>query len=180
MTALVNVMAGRQGFSVRAAGEAPAQFLTFLLGADMYAIGILAVKEIIEYHGVTAMPQMPACISGVINLRGAAVPVLDLARRLQRPAAPAGKRTCIIVVEAGHAEAPLLVGILVDAVNAVLDIPPADIEPVPALGAVVRADLLHGIGKIGGRFVLLLNVQTVVADREIAAMAAQPDELQAA
>src|SRR5471032_771880 len=115
-----------------------AQLLTFMLGADMFAIGILAVKEIIEYQGVTDVPQMPACISGVINLRGAAVPVLDLARRLERAPSALSKRSCIIVVEAGGAGGTLVIGILVDAVNAVLDIAASDIEPPPSFGARVR------------------------------------------
>jgi purine-binding chemotaxis protein CheW len=149
----------------------PAQFLTFLLGSDMFAIGILAIKEIIEYEGVTAVPQMPACIGGVINLRGTAVPVMDLARRLGRTPSPVGKRTCIIVVEVATAGGPFVIGILVDAVNAVLDIGAADIEPAPAFGAQVRAELLQGIGKVQGRFVLLLNVQHVVSASEIGAMA---------
>jgi purine-binding chemotaxis protein CheW len=151
---------------------APAQFLTFLLGADMFAIGILAVKEIIEYNGVTAVPQMPACISGVINLRGAAVPVLDLARRLERAPSPPTKRTCIIVLEVVQDENAFVIGVLVDAVSAVIDIPAADIEPPPAFGGAVRSDLLLGIGKVHERFVLLLNVQHVVSAQEIVALAA--------
>ncbi|SDH59534.1 MULTISPECIES: chemotaxis protein CheW [unclassified Duganella] len=141
--------------------EPPAQFLSFVLGQDMFAMGILAVREILEYAGVTPVPQMPPSICGVINLRGAAVPVLDLARRLERAPSPISKRTCIIVVEVEGEEGPFVIGILVDAVNAVLDIPATDIEPAPRFGA-VKAELLHGIGKVNGRFVLLLNVQHVV------------------
>ncbi|MCU6498081.1 chemotaxis protein CheW [Rugamonas sp. A1-17] len=154
------------------AGATPAQFLSFMLGQEMFAIGILAVREILEYAGVTPVPQMPACISGVINLRGTAVPVLDLARRLERAPSPIGKRTCIIVVEVDSGEdGAFVIGILVDAVNAVLDIPPAEIEPAPSFGAQVRAEMLQGIGKVNGRFVLLLNVQHVVAASELAALA---------
>ncbi|MYM91939.1 chemotaxis protein CheW [Duganella sp. BJB488] len=150
----------------------PAQYLSFMLGQEMFAIGILAVREILEYAGVTPVPQMPACISGVINLRGTAVPVLDLARRLERAPSPIGKRTCIIVVEVDSGgDGAFVIGILVDAVNAVLDIPPAEIEPAPSFGAQVRAELLQGIGKVDGRFVLLLNVQHVVAASELAALA---------
>lgn len=141
---------------------ASAQYLSFMLGQDMFAMGILAVREILEYAGVTPVPQMPPAISGVINLRGTAVPVLDLARRLERAPSAISKRTCIIVVEVAGEEGPFVIGILVDAVNAVLDIPGADIEPAPRFGA-VKADLLHGIGKVHGRFVLLLNVQHVIA-----------------
>ena len=152
------------------ASAAPAQFLSFMLGQDMFAIGILAVREILEYAGVTPVPQMPPAISGVINLRGTAVPVLDLALRLERAPSPIGKRTCIIVVEVEGDDGPFVIGILVDAVNAVLDIPAADIEPAPSFGAQVRAELLQGIGKVQGRFVLLLNVRHVVSEQEIAAL----------
>jgi purine-binding chemotaxis protein CheW len=152
---------------------APAQFLSFMLGQDMFAIGILAVREILEYAGVTPVPQMPPSISGVINLRGTAVPVLDLARRLEREPSALSKRTCIIVVEVDGEEGPFVIGILVDAVNAVLDIPAADIEPAPSFGAQVKADLLHGIGKVNGRFVLLLDVQHVVSAIHLTELAAQ-------
>ncbi|MYM28915.1 chemotaxis protein CheW [Duganella sp. CY15W] len=154
------------------AQQAPAQFLSFMLGQDMFAMGILAVREILEYAGVTPVPQMPPAICGVINLRGTAVPVLNLARRLDREPSPIGKRTCIIVVEADGEEGPFVIGILVDAVNAVLDIQAADIEPPPRFGA-VRADLLHGIGKVNGRFVLLLNVQHVVSTLHLQEFVAQ-------
>ena len=154
------------------AAEAPAQFLSFMLGQDMFAIGILAVREILEYAGVTPVPQMPPSISGVINLRGTAVPVMDLALRLERQPSPIGKRTCIIVVEVDGEDGPFVIGILVDAVNAVLDIPAAEIEPAPSFGAQVRAELLQGIGKVDGRFVLLLNVRHVVAEQEIAGLTA--------
>lgn len=142
--------------------EAPAQYLSFMLGRDMFAMGIMAVREILEYAGVTPVPQMPPAVCGVINLRGAAVPVLDLARRLEREPSPIGKRTCIIVVEVVGEDGPLVIGMLVDAVNAVLDVPASEIEPAPRFGA-VSADLLHGIGKVQGHFVLLLNVQHVVS-----------------
>jgi purine-binding chemotaxis protein CheW len=152
--------------------HAPSQFLSFMLGQDMFAMGILAVREILEYAGVTPVPQMPPSICGVINLRGTAVPVLDLARRLDREPSPVSKRTCIIVVEVDGGEGPFVIGILVDAVNAVLDIPATDIEPAPRFGA-VRADLLHGIGKVNGRFVLLLNVQHVVSTLHLQDFVAQ-------
>ncbi|SEO46279.1 purine-binding chemotaxis protein CheW [Duganella sp. CF517] len=150
------------------------QYLSFMLGQDMFAMGILAVREILEYAGVTPVPQMPPCISGVINLRGTAVPVLDLACRLEREPAPVSKRTCIIVVEVdgdGDTGGAFVIGILVDAVNAVLDIPPSEVEPAPSLGAQVRAEMLQGIGKVNGRFVLLLDVRRVASVGELAAIA---------
>jgi purine-binding chemotaxis protein CheW len=148
------------------------QYLSFMLGQDMFAMGILSVREILEYAGVTPVPQMPPSICGVINLRGTAVPVLELARRLEREPSAVSKRTCIIVVEVEVEEGPFVIGILVDAVNAVLDIPATDIEPAPRFGA-VKADLLHGIGKVGGRFILLLNVQHVVSTLHLQEFVAQ-------
>jgi purine-binding chemotaxis protein CheW len=150
----------------------PAQFLSFMLGQDMFAMGILGVREILEYAGVTPVPQMPPSICGVINLRGTAVPVLDLARRLDRQPSPISKRTCIIVVEVDGDDGPFVIGILVDAVNAVMDIPATEIEPAPRFGA-VKAELLHGIGKVNGRFVLLLNVQHVVSTLHLQEFVAQ-------
>lgn len=147
------------------------QFLSFMLGQDMFAMGILAVREILEYAGVTPVPQMPPCISGVINLRGTAVPVLDLACRLEREPVPVSKRTCIIVVEVDGDNGAFVIGILVDAVNAVLDIPPSEVEPAPSLGAQVRAEMLQGIGKVNGRFVLLLDVRRVASVGDLAAIA---------
>ncbi|NVM75963.1 purine-binding chemotaxis protein CheW [Duganella sp. SG902] len=151
---------------------ASAQYLSFMLGQDMFAMGILAVREILEYAGVTPVPQMPPSISGVINLRGTAVPVLDLARRLGREPSAIGKRTCIIVVEVEGDDGPFVIGILVDAVNAVLEILATDIEPAPRFGA-VTADLLNGIGKVQGRFVLLLNVRHVVSTLHLQEFVAQ-------
>ena len=161
---------GARQLAAQSSNTTPAQYLSFMLGQDMFAIGILAVREILEYAGVTPVPQMPPCISGVINLRGTAVPVLDLARRLERAPSAIGKRTCIIVVEVDSDDGAFVIGILVDAVNAVLDIPSEEIEPAPSFGAQVRAELLQGIGKVNGRFVLLLNVQHVVSSSEIAAL----------
>ena len=147
------------------------QYLSFMLGQDMFAMGILAVREILEYAGVTPVQQMPPCISGVINLRGTAVPVLDLACRLEREPVPVSKRTCIIVVEVDGNAGAFVIGILVDAVNAVLDIPPSEVEPAPSLGAQVRAEMLQGIGKVNGRFVLLLDVRRVASVGDLAAIA---------
>src|ERR1051325_2158262 len=81
------------------AADQPTQYLTFMLRGELFAIGILSIKEIIEYDNLTVVPMMPACIRGVINLRGAVVPVMDLAARFGRPAAEVGKRTCIVIVE---------------------------------------------------------------------------------
>lgn len=150
-------------------GAARAQYLTFMLGGEFYAVGILAVKEIIEYGGLTEVPLMPDSVRGVINLRGAVVPVLDLAARFGRPPAAATRRTCIVIVEIGGGERQV-VGMIVDAVNAVLDIAAADIEPPPDFGARIRTDFLAGMAKVNERFVIVLAIDKVLSLDEIGAL----------
>ena len=150
---------------VRPAQAVPdsAQYLTFMLGGEVFAIGILAIKEIIEYGGVTDVPMMPESVRGVINLRGAVVPVMDLSARFGRPPTPLTKRSCIVIVEVVRVDERQVIGVAVDAVNAVLDIPASEIEPAPAFGARIRGDYILGMGKVNGKFVILLNVDKVLA-----------------
>ena len=151
------------------------QYLTFMLGGEMFAFGILAIKEIIEYSGVTTVPMMPASIRGVINLRGAVVPVLDLAVRFGRAASATTKRTCIVIVEVDIDGEQQVLGVLVDAVSAVLDIAGADIEPAPPFGANIPGGFIAGMGKVNGKFVILLDAARVmsVEDHRLAQLASQ-------
>jgi purine-binding chemotaxis protein CheW len=141
----------------------PSQYLTFMLGAEVFAIGILAIKEIIEYTSVTDVPMMPPYLRGVINLRGVVVPVVDLSVRFARAPSPVTKRTCIVIIEIQTQGEGQDVGVVVDAVNAVLDIPPADIEPPPAFGTRLRTDFIHGMAKVDGKFIVLLAVGHILA-----------------
>jgi purine-binding chemotaxis protein CheW len=152
------------------------QYLTFLLGGEMFSIDILCIKEIIWYAGVTEVPMMPACIRGVINLRGAVVPVMDLSSRFGKPATAVTKNTCIVIIEIdavtdGERQN---IGVVVDAVQAVLEIPASEIEPPPSFGAKIRSDFIEGIGKVNGKFVILLNVNQVLSTEEVAAMGRVP------
>ena len=147
--------------------DAPQQYLTFLLGGEMFAVGILNVKEIIEYGTVTAIPMMPPFIRGVINLRGAVVPVIDLSSRFGNAPSQVSRRTCIVIIEVSDGEERQDIGIVVDAVSEVLEIPRGEIEPPPAFGAKIRADFITGMGKVGGRFVIILNVSQVLSVDEI-------------
>ncbi|NVM75826.1 purine-binding chemotaxis protein CheW [Duganella sp. SG902] len=147
------------------------QYLTFMLAGEVYAIGILGIKEIIEYAEPTAVPCLPAFLRGVINLRGAVVPVVDLAARLGRAAAEPSRRTCVVIVEVREDDATHDVGVVVDAVNAVLEIAPAQIEPPPAFGAAIRADFIAGMGKLGERFVILLDIDRVLSVAELEQLA---------
>ena len=146
------------------------QYLTFVLGGETFAIGILCIKEIIEYSGLTEVPMMPTCIRGVINLRGAVVPVLDLSARFGKKPSEVTKKTCIVIVEAQAGEEHHDMGVVVDAVNAVLEIPASEIEPAPAFGTKIRTDFIEGMGKVNGKFVILLNVNQVLSIQELGAM----------
>ena len=148
--------------------EAPSQYLTFALGSEMFAVGILNVKEIIEYGNLTEIPMMPAFIRGVINLRGSVVPVIDLSARFGGSQTEVGRRTCIVIVEVEDEDTKHDIGIMVDAVSEVLDIPGSEIEPPPAFGAKIRADFIFGMGKVAGKFVIILSINKVLSVEEIA------------
>lgn len=164
MSALASTAAAaaRRAPPPEAAAE-PSLVLTFQLGGELFAIAIRTIKEIIEYRRPTEVPSMPGSVLGVINLRGAVVPVMDLQARLGRPAAVVGRRTCIVIVEVADGDESLTVGVVVDAVSEVLEIPPEDIEPAPSFGARVAAEFIAGMGKVRGRFVILLDVARVLA-----------------
>lgn len=146
------------------------QYLTFVLGAETFAIGILAIKEIIEYASLTEVPMMPAYVRGVINLRGAVVPLLDLPVRFGKASSAVTKRTCIVIIDVVLGSERHVLGLVVDAVNAVLDIPPGEIEPPPAFGASIRTEFIRGMVKINGKFVIVIDVDHVLAADEVQAL----------
>jgi purine-binding chemotaxis protein CheW len=137
----------------------------------MYAIGILAIKEIIEFNKLTTVPMMPRFVRGVINLRGAVVPVIDLSARFGRAGTTASRRTCIVIVEIDADEGRQVVGVLVDSVSEVLDIPATEIEPAPSFGARVRSEFIAGMGKVKGKFVIILSVAHVLSAEEMDVLA---------
>jgi purine-binding chemotaxis protein CheW len=153
------------------AGGEQQQYLTFMLGGEMFAIGILRIKEIIEYGSLTTVPMMPAFIRGVINLRGAVVPVVDLSARFGRRASEVTRRSCIVIVEASNGEERQDIGVVVDSVSEVLEIPGTEIEPAPSFGARIRTDFIDGMGKVGGKFVIILHVDRVLSVDEMAVLA---------
>jgi purine-binding chemotaxis protein CheW len=164
----------QQGTSLPGAVKMPGdtgrtgQYLTFQLAGEVFAIGILAIREILEYASLTTVPMMPDYVRGVINLRGSVVPVLDLLVRFGKAPAEVTKRTCIVIVEITmHGERQVF-GAVVDSVNAVLDIPASEIEPPPSFGARIRTDFIQGMGRVNDRFVILLDVNHVLAAEEIA------------
>ena len=161
---------GRQVASGQAQALNTKQYLTFLLAGETFGIGILCIKEIIEYTGLTEVPMMPPSIRGVINLRGAVVPVLDLAVRFGKQPREVSKKTCVVIVEVQSEGQRNIMGVVVDAVNAVQKIAETDIEPAPGFGAKIRTDFIEGMGKVNGKFVILLNVSQVLSAQELGAL----------
>jgi len=151
------------------------QYLTFMLATEVFAINILNIKEIIEYGHLTEVPRMPGFIRGVINLRGAVVPVIDLGVRFGKQPTSVSRRTCVVIIEIEHEDEQQVVGVMVDAVNEVMDILPDQIEPAPNFGANIRADFIAGMGKVEGKFVIILNVGHVLSLDEMATLAAASD-----
>ena len=143
------------------------QYLTFHLAGEEYAVGILQVKEIIAYGTLTTVPQTPPSIRGVINLRGSVVPVVDLALKFGLSASAVTNRTCIVIVEVNLDGEPTVMGIVADSVSQVVDLAADDILPAPSFGTQVRMNFLHGMGKAGARFVLVLNIDKVLSGTEL-------------
>jgi purine-binding chemotaxis protein CheW len=151
------------------------QYLSFFLGGEAYAIGILRVREILEYQPATRVPQTPASIRGVINLRGKVIPIVDLAMKFGLPPTQTTKWTCIIVVEISMAGDTAIMGVLADSVSEVIDLTPSEIESPPSFGTRVKVDYLRGMGRAGQKFVLLLDIDRVLsADETAVANAVSP------
>ena len=159
------------------AADVPAQYLTFLLGEHVFALGIERVREIIQYAQMTTVPHTPGFVRGVINLRGAVVPVIDLQARFGRPPAQIGRKSCIVVCDVVREGERVELGLLVDAVSAVVQVDGAAIEPPPAFGAVVRRDFIRGMVELRKRFVVILDAERLFDVDEMAQLceAAQED-----
>ncbi|WP_413795334.1 MULTISPECIES: chemotaxis protein CheW [unclassified Pseudomonas] len=155
-----------------AQGTAALQYLTFSVGQEMFAVGTPCVREIVEYGPITPLPMAPPKVRGITNLRGAAIPVLDLglcfggAQTLENP------RTCIVMLEIHGSSGVGLVGIIVDAVSEVLEIPTEQIEPAPALQGRLSPEFVVGVGKLSDRFVLLLDIEHLLSRNDWSALLA--------
>ncbi len=133
------------------------QYLTFTLGEEVFAMDIRTVREIIQHGPMTHLPLMPGFVRGVINLRGAVVPVIDLHARFNHPPATVTKKSCIVIFDALRAGERIELGLLVDSVSAVIEIAADEIELPPNFGTAVRRDFISGMGKVGPRFVIILE-----------------------
>ncbi len=147
--------------SRRIAGDG--KYLTFALGHEEYGLEILKVREIIGYMDITAVPQTPDYVNGVINLRGKVIPVIDLRSKFEMETVEITEETCIIVVEIEHKEAEIETGIIVDKVSEVLDINGDNIEQAPQFGSKIDSEFILGMGKVGESVKILLDIDKVLA-----------------
>lgn len=146
----------------KAASDKEGKYLTFALAHEEYGLEILKVREIIGYIDVTAVPQTPHHVKGVINLRGQVIPVVDLRTKFGMEAVAITDQTCIIVVEIDHSRRKSNTGIIVDRVQEVLDIDGASIEEAPQFDASVNTDFILGIAKVGESVKILLDIDKVL------------------
>ena len=161
-----------------AAMDKEGKYLTFALGNEEYGLEILKVREIIGFMSITAVPQMPSYIKGVINLRGQVIPVIDLRAKFLMAGAEVTEQTCIIVVEITQQGRKFNTGIVVDHVSEVLDIAGENIEESPQFGSDVKTDFILGMGKVGDRVKILLDIDKVLATVDMQTLSsakAEPD-----
>jgi purine-binding chemotaxis protein CheW len=138
------------------------KYLTFALASEEYGLPVLRVREIIKMMDITAVPQVPHYVRGVINLRGKVIAVVDLRRKFSLDVIPDGDRTAIIVVELDLPAGRTLVGVLVDAVSEVLNIVPNEIEPTPTFGDQVDTTFMLGVAKVKGTVKILLDLNRLL------------------
>jgi purine-binding chemotaxis protein CheW len=155
--------------------EKEGKYLTFALGHEEYGLEILKVREIIGYMDITAVPQTPAYVKGVINLRGQVIPVIDLRAKFGMETAEPTEETCIIVVEITQDDRNISTGIVVDHVSEVLDIAGEDIEKAPQFGSSVNTDFILGMGKIEESVKILLDIDKVLANTDFSGFSGAGD-----
>jgi len=143
------------------------KYLTFMIGKEEFGVGVLKVREIMGIQDITAMPQTPPYLKGVINLRGKVIPVIDLRLKFGLPRIDYNERTCIIVVQVNSGSAVLPMGIVVDEVSEVITMAPGDIEDTPDFGANIAINYILGMAKIKGKVKILLDIDAVLTNREI-------------
>ncbi|RKZ99717.1 MAG: chemotaxis protein CheW [Gammaproteobacteria bacterium] len=150
--------------------EQQGQYLTFLVGKEKLGISIHEVKEIIEISNITRVPMTPDYIRGVINLRGNVVPVVDLSARLSRETCEVTKRSCIVLVEIITDGESQSIGMLVDQVNEILEIPEENIQPAPEFGAEIRVEFIQAMGRVDDNFIILLEISRVLSVSELSVL----------
>ncbi len=150
--------------------ERSGKYLVFHLGREEYGIRVMKVREIMGVQDITAVPQTPDHVKGVINLRGKVIPVVDLRLKFGLPELEYTQRTCIIVVQVAGASAAMLMGIVVDGVAEVLNLNAGEIENTPDFGTGVATPYLLGMAKIKDKVKILLDIDQVLTTQELSGL----------
>ncbi|MDA8428767.1 MAG: chemotaxis protein CheW [Geobacteraceae bacterium] len=143
------------------------QYLTFKLAEETFALDVAKVREILELSNITKVPQTPDFMRGVINLRGSVVPVIDMRLKFGMPATVQTVNTCIIVAEVQMEDEIIVLGALADSVQEVVEMEPEQIEAAPHIGTHLNTDYIKGMGKLGERFIMILDIDRVFTVDEL-------------
>lgn len=143
------------------------QYLTFMLGEELFSLEIARVREVLDYTTITRVPRTPLYVQGVINLRGGVVPVVDLRLKFDMPAASITVNTCIIIVEALVDGDMIVLGLLADSVQGVLDLDRESIKPAPRIGTKLDTGFIKGMGRQNDRFIIILDIDRVFSADEL-------------
>ena len=152
-----------------------AQYLTFKLSDEIFAVEVSKVREILEYIKITKVPRTPEFMRGVINVRGSVVPVLDLRLKFGMSVTEQSINTCIIVLEINFEGETTILGALADSVQEVIELEPDQIEPAPKIGTQLRTEFIKGIGKRDNEFIMILDIDRVFSGEELQVIYDQQD-----
>lgn len=153
------------------------QYLTFRLGNEIFATDVAKVREVLDLTTITAVPRTPEFMSGVINLRGSVVPVVDLRLCFEMSKTESTRNTCIVVVDVLLENESTVIGALADSVEEVIDLEPDQIEPAPRIGTQVHTDFIRGMGKRNTQFIMILDIDRVFSAEQLAAIQTQEKEV---
>src|SRR5664279_4199092 len=149
------------------------QYLTFKLGNEIFATDVAKVREVLDLTTITAIPRTPDFMSGVINLRGSVVPVVNLRLCFEMSQTESTRNTCIVVVEVLLDNESTIIGALADSVEEVIDLEPDQIQPAPRIGTQIRTDFIKGMGKRDTQFIMILDIDRVFSAEELSAARGQ-------
>lgn len=146
------------------------QYMTFKLGEELFAINVYQVREVLEVLQITKVPTAPPYMRGVVNVRGQAIPVVDLRMRFGLPSIPNSVNTRICVMELEVDGEITVIGGIADSVHEVIELDPSNIDPPPRIAMRWRTEFISGMGKRGDDFIIILNVNAVFSSEELLAV----------
>lgn len=146
------------------------QYLTFQLSDEQYGLNVLQVREVLEIPRITRVPRMPAYMKGVINIRGSVIPVINLRLKLGLEELENSVNSRVVIIEIETSQEKIALGILVDSVQEVVDIGQSEISPPPRIGTKIESAFINGIARLGQGFVIILNIDQVFDNQEMASL----------